>query len=157
MLACTVHKIWHASDFILIFSKGHNSRKGENSDKKKCVSYFSMRNPYMKFQNPSMPGSWWMDARTDGFTDNPKPICPVNFFEVGSIITIVTLHTYIHNVIDIWSLLAWNIRGLQTKINKLMVPFSFVNFIHNPSLKFQTKGGLISCCITCRHVIQWHV
>ena len=36
-LACTVHKIWHASDFILIFSKGHNSRKGENSDKKKNV------------------------------------------------------------------------------------------------------------------------
>ena len=30
-----VHKIWHASDFILIFSKGHNSRKGDNSDKKK--------------------------------------------------------------------------------------------------------------------------
>ena len=34
-LACTVHKIWHASDFIQIFSKGHNSRKGDNSDKKK--------------------------------------------------------------------------------------------------------------------------
>ena len=56
-LACTVHKIWHASDFILIFSKGHNSRKGDNSDKKKtCVSYFSKRNPNMKFQNPSMHG-----------------------------------------------------------------------------------------------------
>ena len=45
ILACTVHKIWHASDFILIFSKGHNSRKGDNSDKKKtCVSYFSIWN-----------------------------------------------------------------------------------------------------------------
>ena len=33
-LACTVRKIWHALDFILIFSKGHNSRKGDNSDKK---------------------------------------------------------------------------------------------------------------------------
>ena len=44
-------------DFMLIFSKGHNSRKGDNSDKKKIwVSYFSM-NPYMKFQNPSMHGS----------------------------------------------------------------------------------------------------
>ena len=31
--ACTVHKIWHASDFVLIFSKWHNSRKGDNSDK----------------------------------------------------------------------------------------------------------------------------
>ena len=48
-------KIWHASDCILIFSKGHNSRKGDNWDKKKkktCVSYFSMRNPYMKFSKP---------------------------------------------------------------------------------------------------------
>ena len=34
-LACTVHKIWHASGFIQIVSKGHNSRKGDNSDKKK--------------------------------------------------------------------------------------------------------------------------
>ena len=31
-MAC---KIWHASDFILIFSKGNNSRKGDNSNKKK--------------------------------------------------------------------------------------------------------------------------
>ena len=37
ILACMVHKIWHASDFILIFSKGHNSRTGDNSDKKKNV------------------------------------------------------------------------------------------------------------------------
>ena len=36
-LACTVHKIWHASEFVLIFSKGHNSRKGDNLDKKKNV------------------------------------------------------------------------------------------------------------------------
>ena len=28
-------RIWHALDFIRIFSKGHNSRKGDNSDKKK--------------------------------------------------------------------------------------------------------------------------
>ena len=34
-LACTIHKIWHASDFVWIFSKGHDSRKGDNSDKKK--------------------------------------------------------------------------------------------------------------------------
>ena len=84
--ACTVHKIWHASDLVQIFSKAHNSRKGDNSDKKKtCVKYFSMRNPYMKFQNPSMHGSW-TDGQTHGHTHNPKPICPVNFFEVGGII-----------------------------------------------------------------------
>ena len=39
--------------------------------KKTCVNYFSMRNPYMKFQNPSMHGFW----RTDTRTHNPKLIC----------------------------------------------------------------------------------
>ena len=36
-------------DFIRIFSKGHNSRKGDNSDKKKKVqvNYFSLRNPFI--------------------------------------------------------------------------------------------------------------
>ena len=68
-LACMVHKILHESDFILIFSKGHNSRKGDNLDKKKmCVSYFSMKNPYMKFQNPSMHSFWRTDARTHRLT-----------------------------------------------------------------------------------------
>ena len=38
ILACTVHKNQHASDFIRIFSKVHNSRKGDNSDKKKKQS-----------------------------------------------------------------------------------------------------------------------
>ena len=65
-LACTVHKIWLC---IQIFSKGHNSRKGDNLDKKKmCCKYFSMRNPYMKFENSSMHGSWTdghMDARPE--------------------------------------------------------------------------------------------
>ena len=36
-LACTVRKIWNASDFIPIFSKVHNSRKGDNLHKKKYV------------------------------------------------------------------------------------------------------------------------
>ena len=47
-LECTVHKIWHASDFILIFSKGHNSRKGDNSDKKKnvCQLFFHVESIY---------------------------------------------------------------------------------------------------------------
>ena len=38
------------------FFKGHNSLKGDNSKKKMCVNYFSIRNPYMKFRNPSMHG-----------------------------------------------------------------------------------------------------
>ena len=32
-------------------------RKITRTRKKMCVKYFSMRNPYMKFQNPSMHGS----------------------------------------------------------------------------------------------------
>ena len=36
--------------FISIFSKGRNFARGDNS-KKIRVCYFSMRNPYMKFQN----------------------------------------------------------------------------------------------------------
>ena len=47
-LVCTVHKIRHASDFILIFSKGRNSRKGDNSDKKKnvCQLFFHEESIY---------------------------------------------------------------------------------------------------------------
>ena len=43
-----VHKIWHASDFVVIFSKGHNSRKGDNSDKKKkgCQLFFHEESIY---------------------------------------------------------------------------------------------------------------
>ena len=64
--------------------------------KKICVSYFFMKNPYMKFQNPSMHGSEVMlcikkrNGRTHGQTDTrtnvPEAICPSNFFEVGGII-----------------------------------------------------------------------
>ena len=47
-LASTVRKIWHASDFILIFLKGHNSRKKDNSDKKKnvCQLFFHEESIY---------------------------------------------------------------------------------------------------------------
>ena len=47
----------------------------------------------MKFQNPSMHGSWQKDEPTHR---QPKPICPVNFFEVGGIITDIKLLTCIH-------------------------------------------------------------
>ena len=57
----------------------------------------------MKFQNYSMHGSQDVacikkclerthgrtDGRTHTRTDNPKPICPFNFFEVGDIIIII--------------------------------------------------------------------
>ena len=57
VLASIVFKIFCWQDSIHIFSKGRNSGKGHNPDKKKSVSYFFMRNPYMKFQNPSMHSS----------------------------------------------------------------------------------------------------
>ena len=70
--------------FYFLFSKGYNSRKGDNTDKKKkSVSYFFMRNPYMKFQNPSMHGSWRMDARTH--TRKTRNQYAINFFKVGGI------------------------------------------------------------------------
>ena len=72
-------------DFIIIFSKRHNSRKGDNSDKKNIwVSYFSMRNPYMKFQNPSMHGSYW-HASKSLMDAQPESNMPPQFLEVGGI------------------------------------------------------------------------
>ena len=42
---------------MLFYFKGNNSKMGDNSDKKIQVTYIFMRNPYMKFQNISIPGS----------------------------------------------------------------------------------------------------
>ena len=109
-LACTAHKMRHASDFILIFSMRHNSRKEDNSVKKKKtqVSYFSMRNPYMKFQNSSMACMFRTGACTDARTDIQKPIghCPVNFFKVGGITKwhVCPVKTQISpNICPVWS------------------------------------------------------
>ena len=48
--------------------------------KKMCVKYFSMRNPFMKFQNPSMHGSW-----TDGRTTTRNQYAPSTSSKVGGI------------------------------------------------------------------------
>ena len=95
-LASIAFEIFCWQDFIYIFSKGHNSGKGHNPDGKKTrVSYFFMKNPYMKFQNPSMHCSEVMlcikkrngrtDGRTHARTHVPEAICPSNSFEVGGI------------------------------------------------------------------------
>ena len=43
---------------MLLYYKGNNSKMGDNSDEKKIrVTYFFMRNPYMKFQNISIYGT----------------------------------------------------------------------------------------------------
>ena len=45
--------------FIPSFSKGPNFTRGDNSEKIICVCYFSMRNPYIKFQDDiSMPQTY---------------------------------------------------------------------------------------------------
>ena len=45
------------------------------------VSYFLIRKPNIKFQNPSMKGSCTkkLDGQTDGWTNEGKIICPINF------------------------------------------------------------------------------
>ena len=70
---------------------------GDNLDKKKKiqVTYFFMRNPYMKFQNISIHGSKVMlctrkrDERTNEQrnerTDKPEAICSATFFKLGGI------------------------------------------------------------------------
>ena len=88
-LAQILFEITCTQDFQILFSKGHNSEKGHNSDMKKIrVNYFFMRNTYMKFQIPSMHHSEVnrrTDRQTDRQTDKPKAICPSNFFKVGGI------------------------------------------------------------------------
>ena len=56
-LAKVLFEIFCTQDFQILFSKGHNSKKGHNSDmtKNTSLSFFScQRNWYMKFQIPSI-------------------------------------------------------------------------------------------------------
>ena len=110
-LACTVHKTWHASDFIPIFSKRHNSRKGDNSDKKKknvYQLYFHIWN--FKTLACTVRRIWHASKSVPNgcmhaHMDNPKPICPLNFFELSSNIhltcctvelTVEVMHFFFH-------------------------------------------------------------
>ena len=57
-LAQILFEISCTQDFQLLFSKGHNSEKGNNPNMKKIwVNYFFIRNLYTKIQNPSMQHS----------------------------------------------------------------------------------------------------
>ena len=72
-LAQILSEISCTQDFQILFSKGHNSEKGHNSDIKKIlVNYFFMRNTYMKFQIPSIHRS-----KVSNFTEKWKN--PSNF------------------------------------------------------------------------------
>ena len=54
-LAQILFEISCTQDFQDFFSKGDNSERGHNSEKKKIwVIFFFMRNPYMKFQDTSI-------------------------------------------------------------------------------------------------------
>ena len=68
-LAQILFEISCTQDFQILFSKGHNSEKGQNSNMKKIrVNYFFMRYTYMKFQIPSMHHSE-VNRNTDRQTD----------------------------------------------------------------------------------------
>ena len=89
-LAVILYEISYLQNCTLTPYKGHNSARGDNSDKKKIrVSYFLMRNPYMKFQNPSFKfflngrTNKRTNARTDKRTDKPKAICSPLFQSWG--------------------------------------------------------------------------
>ena len=92
-LAQILFEISCTQDFQILDSKGHNSKKGHNSDMKKIqVNYFLMRNTHMKFQITNMHHSE-VNRRTHRHTDKPKAICPSNFFEVGGIKKFVHIPT----------------------------------------------------------------
>ena len=84
--------------------KGHNfAIQGPTGKKKIRVRLFFVLMLYIKFQVPSSSGSLVLqptkgvkDRRTDGQTERPKPICPINFFEHHvNIDCIFTLFTYL--------------------------------------------------------------
>ena len=81
-LAQILFEISCTQDFQDFFSKGDNSERGHNSEKKKNMSHlFFMRNPYMKFPDTSIHRLKVKKkvVRTHGRTDKPKAICPTNF------------------------------------------------------------------------------
>ena len=68
---------------------------------------------YIKFQVPSSSSSLVLQPTKDGQTDRPKPICPLNFFEVGGIIKKYFPHA---------DCVAHNIPDMQSKVQK---PFKY--------------------------------
>ena len=90
IVACTVHKLWYASDFIQILFKGALLQKERELGQENCVKYFPMRNPYI--WNFETLACTVLDELTDGRAGAyPKPVSPVNFFAVGGINTSETI------------------------------------------------------------------
>ena len=72
--------------------KGHNFAIQGPTEKNIHFPLFFVLMLHIKFQVPSSSGSLVLqptkgvtDRRTDGQTDRPKPICPLNFLEVWGI------------------------------------------------------------------------
>ena len=89
-LAEILFEISCTQDFQILFSKGHNSEKGRNSDMKKIwVNFFFMKNTHMKFQIPNMHhsevllGSPNPNQRTNGPVNAHLSLLhiPINMFE----------------------------------------------------------------------------
>ena len=80
-LAQILIEISCTQDFQILFSKGHNSEKGHNSDMKKIqVKYFFMRNVHMKFRNPSIHRSK-VNTGTDTQAKFGKSNMPFQLFQ----------------------------------------------------------------------------
>ena len=72
-LAIILFEIWNSQNFIPLFVKGEIIQGKPEI----CAGYFSMRNPYMKFQDDIL------NMNTHTHTDKPKPICPPLFQSWG--------------------------------------------------------------------------
>ena len=69
--------------------KGHNFAIQGPTEKKICIRLFFVLMLYIKFQVPSSSSSLVLQPTKgvmDRRTDRPKPICSLNFIEVGGII-----------------------------------------------------------------------
>ena len=69
-LACMVNKLRHASDFILIFSKGHNSRMGDNGGQKIVCQLFFHEESIYEIKTLACNV---LDERTDGQPETNMP------------------------------------------------------------------------------------
>ena len=108
-LAQILFEISCTQDFQDFFSKGDNSERGHNSEKKKNTGhffFFFMRNPYMKFQDTSIH-RLKVKKKWCGHTDKPKAICPTNFFKVGGIMRLLHVTVTVHIAKSSMGAMAW--------------------------------------------------
>ena len=98
ILACTVHKLWYASDFIQILFKGALPKKGRELGQKKCVKYFPMRNPYI-WNFEILACTVLVDWRTDARVHTRNQYAPsvLGRWGINTSETIVIIPSYAKN------------------------------------------------------------